>query len=76
LLPRKVDSHSLLPNPTYNQETAAIKQRLLDDNGVVVIFSSERWSPYSATMQELREQLSPLVVEARAKDGVIYRVGK
>ena len=75
-LPFKVVSQSLLPNPTYEQEMTAIKQRLLDGNGVVVIFNTIPWTKYTATLQELREQLSPLVAVARAKDGVIFKVGK
>ena len=75
-LPYKTFLTSLLPNPTYEQETAAIKQRLLEGDGVVVIFNTIPWSTHTATLQELREQLSPIAVAARTRDGVIWKVSK
>jgi len=58
------------PNEEYTAELAAMKERLENENGIIVYFNHVK-SRFLPSRQELEKAL-PLRIRTRASDGVIY----
>lgn len=72
MIPRRIDPGTILPNDSYGDELAAMRNELQEKKGVVVYFYKISWRWYLASESETREKLNlnPIV---RTEDGAVYR---
>ena len=73
MIPRKADADSNQPNPDYDSQIAAMKNRLKAKSGLLVYFNRVRWRWYLPPPSELEQALG-LDLLIRTNDGSIYKV--